>query len=187
MSTTCCTTQRLNLIIIGMPGCGKGTQSKKLAATYNLAHITTGELLRQEAEKKTVTGKKINELLKSGKLLPDEIVNNLIKENISKDNFILDGYPRKITQAEMLKDIDLVIYVVVSEEVAIKRILGRKEGRVDDNEEAAKIRFKAFEEETKPVIDYYKKKDLLEIVEGSGTPEDVFGAIKATIFKKFNI
>lgn len=187
MSTTCCTTQRLNLIIIGMPGCGKGTQSKKLASTYNLTHITTGELLRQEAEKKTVTGKKINELLKSGKLLPDEIVNNLIKEHVSKDNFILDGYPRKLTQAEMLEDIDLVIYIVVSEQVAVKRILGRNEGRADDNEEAAKIRFKAFEEETKPVIDYYKKKGILETVDGAGMPEDVFSAIKTAIFKKFNI
>ncbi|KAM0681709.1 hypothetical protein GINT2_000223 [Glugoides intestinalis] len=187
MSTTCCTTQRLNLIIIGMPGSGKGTQSKKVAAAYNLVHITTGELLRLEAEKKTVTGKKINELLKSGKLLPDEIVNNLVKENITKDNFILDGYPRKLTQTEMLKDIDLVIYIFVSEEVAIKRILSRKEGRVDDNEEAAKRRFKAFEEETKPVIDYYKNKGILEVVEGSGTPEDVFSAVKGTIFKKFNI
>lgn len=187
MTTCCCTRSRMNLVIIGMPGSGKGTQSKKIADCYEIKHITSGELLRNESKKSTKNAKIIKELLGTGQLLPDSIVNEVVAENKPECDFILDGYPRKISQAERLSEIDLVIFIDLPEEEAVKRILKRKDGRSDDNEEAVKIRLKEFGEQTEPVINWYKEKGILEIVDGRGTEEDVFSRIKELIFKKLNI
>lgn len=187
MSTTCCTTQRLNLIIMGLPGSGKGTQSDKIAKRYDLKHITTGQLLREEAEKDTKTAREINRLMKTGELFPDELVNSVLTESMPRSNFLLDGYPRTLTQVDVVKDIDLVIYIDLPEEEAIRRILNRNEGRPDDNEKTVKIRLDAFNTETIPVIEYYKKKGILEIVDGMGSEESIFNRITEVIFRRFNI
>ncbi|ELA42887.1 uncharacterized protein VICG_00202 [Vittaforma corneae ATCC 50505] len=187
MSTTCCTTQKLNLIVIGLPGCGKGTQSAKIAKHYNLKHVTSGDLLRQEVERNSKYAKQIQELMKTGKLFPDDLVNSILLEHVPKENYILDGYPRKLSQVKTFEDIDLVIYIELPEQEAVRRILHRNQGRSDDSEEAVKVRLRAFDRETEPVIEYYKSRGILEVVDGQGSEEEIFGRIQELIFKKFNI
>lgn len=187
MSTTCCTTQRLNLIIIGRPGSGKGTQARMVALHYGIAHVTSGDLLRQEVEKNGRHAKKIQELLETGKLFPDDMVNEVLLDRVPKENFILDGYPRRLSQTKTFDNIDLVIYIDVPEDEVTNRILHRNEGRQDDTVEAIEIRLRAFKNETEPVIKYYKEKGLLTVINGLGSQDDVFARVKTVIFEKFNI
>jgi len=120
------------IIILGPPGSGKGTISREIAEKLNFEHIETGKILREEIEKNTDIGKKVKEIVASGKLVPDEIVNNIIKDKVEKtkkEGIIFDGYPRTIGQAEYLKKIlkiDLVINLNIPEEILIKRIMGRR-------------------------------------------------------------
>jgi adenylate kinase len=187
MITCCETILRLKLILIGAPGSGKGTQSKRLAERYNLKHVTSGDLLREEQEKDTKLALKIGELMQSGKLFPDELVKDVLIDNVPACNFILDGYPRKISQISTFKNIDLVIFIDLPQEECINRILHRNEGRADDNKEAASVRFNCFKKETEPVIEYYKHMGILELIDGIGSEDEVFGRITEALFKRFNI
>ena len=127
----------MNIIIVGPPGAGKGTQSDKIASKYQLFKISTGDLLRNEIKKKTLLGKKIEKIVNSGSLVSDNIINDLIEKIVSdkkhKNKIIFDGYPRNIQQAKNLntllkkheQKIDLVINLKVSLDLVIKRIIGR--------------------------------------------------------------
>lgn len=178
-------TNKMNIVMIGLPGSGKGTQAIKLANKYGLKHITSGELLREEATKDTETGDKIRQLMKTGELFPDNLVNKILKDNVPKENYILDGYPRKISQVHTFDDIDLVIYIVIPDEVAVERILNRDEGRVDDNKEAAKKRIKCFHSETEKVLEYYADARKLVTVDGNQDIESVFNCVVDEINKKY--
>lgn len=185
---SCCSTMpRMNLVIIGFPGSGKGTQSKLISKHYGVRHITSGHLLREESKKDTKAAAEIRELLKTGQLFPDELVKKILLENMPRENFILDGYPRKLSQVNTFKDIDLVIYLDLPHDEALKRILSRQHGRCDDNRETAKVRLRIFKEETEPVIDYYKQKGILEVIDGTKNEEDVFDSIREVIFKRFQV
>ena len=123
----------MKIVILGPPGSGKGTFSSLISEKYNIPHIETGRILREEIAKNTELGKKIEETVKSGKLVSDEIINELIrkrlKERDCENGFILDGFPRTIKQAEALKnmtDIDIIINLNIPEEVLIDRISGRR-------------------------------------------------------------
>lgn len=188
MANTCCTMVRLNLIIAGFPGSGKGTQAKKIAKHYGLKHVSSGELLREEAEKDSSPyAQEINKLASSGKLYPDDLVKSVLLERVPSDNFILDGYPRKLSQVETFKNIDLVIFLTLSEKEAIKRISLRKEGRPDDNAKTAETRISVFLKDTKPVMDYFSKKGLLVEIDGGKTIDIVFSAIREAIYKRFQV
>lgn len=124
----------MKLVLIGCPGAGKGTQAKKLSKHFNIAHISTGDLLREQIQLKTDLGNKITDIMNSGGLVSDDIVTALLSERIKRDDckngFILDGYPRNVSQADGLYDvvgkIDKVVLINVSDDIIIERMVGRR-------------------------------------------------------------
>ena len=185
----------MNIILFGPPGAGKGTQAKYLVKKLNAFQISTGDMLRDEIQKNSEIGKMIINDMNDGRFINDEIVNKLIKEVISspdkKNRFIFDGYPRNLNQAENLDDllkkykqkINIVLKLSVSLETVKKRITERRnlEKRPDDTEEIAIRRYKTYEKSTKPVIEYYKKLNLLKVVNGESSIDEINAEISGLI------
>ena len=177
----------MNLIIFGPPGAGKGTQADFIVEKYNLFQLSTGEILRNEIKNKTELGIKISSSINSGSLVSDDIVEKLVEIFISdekyKNRLIFDGYPRNLIQAKTLKKllskynqkIDLVLKLSVSLETIKKRILERQalEKRADDSEEIAIKRYKTYEKSTEPVIEYYKILNLLKVIDGERSIDQI--------------
>tara|TARA_B100001093_G_C26607602_1_gene918723 strand:+ start:400 stop:966 length:567 start_codon:yes stop_codon:yes gene_type:complete len=177
----------MNLIIFGPPGAGKGTQSSFIAKKYNLFQLSTGEILRDQIKKNTDLGIKISPIINSGSFVPDEIVSELIEKIIKEKKYynriIFDGYPRSLNQARNLDNllikykqkIDIVLKLSVNLETIKKRISERQalEKRLDDKEEIAIKRYKTYEKSTEPVIDYYKKLNLLKVIDGESTIDQI--------------
>lgn len=168
----------MNLVILGPQGCGKGTQAKLLSEKFNLNHISSGDLLRHEAESGSDKGKIIADLLAKGTLLPFDTVLELVDSAIkdSPNGFIIDGTPRDLRQAEHLdwflgtlnKKIDKVILLNIPAAESPKRLTKRAqiEGRSDDTPEAIQKRLDIYNSETVPVIDYYRQKNLVLDIDG---------------------
>ena len=177
----------MNLIIFGPPGAGKGTQSNFIAKKYNLFQLSTGEILREQIRNKTDLGIKISPVINSGSFVSDDIVSELIEKIIKDKNYdnriIFDGYPRSLSQASNLdvllktynQKIDLVLKLSVSLDTVIKRISERRtlEKREDDNEKIAIKRYKTYEKSTEPVIEYYKKLNLLKVIDGERSIDQI--------------
>ena len=185
----------MNLVIFGPPGAGKGTQSKFIVEKYNMYQLSTGEYLRNEILKNSEIGKKISAVINSGSLVSDEIVSDLIEKAIANSNYknriIFDGYPRNLNQAKNLDNllkkykqkIDIVLKLSVSLETVKKRITERRtlEDRPDDIEEIAIKRYETYEKTTKPVIEYYKKLNLLKVVNGESSIHEISTEISGLI------
>lgn len=191
------TTKQNIVILLGAPGSGKGTQAIKLAKELNLPHISTGDILRENIKNNTELGRKVKKFMDAGKLAPDELISKIVFVRIDKPDsakgYILDGYPRTVSQA---KELDqhlgnthkVVINLNVSDEKLVDRILKRAsekaEKRSDDTPEVAKHRLKVYHEQTEPVIAYYKEKGELITVDGEHAPSDVHQEIMSAYQKQ---
>jgi adenylate kinase len=181
------------VILLGPPGCGKGTQSKRLLDLLQVPHLSTGDMLRQAKQQKSPLGLKIAECIDQGRLVSDELIMDLVAERIQRPDCqrgcLFDGIPRTIAQAESLDrllaqrgaSLAHVFELVVDGEELMRRMLERAkiEGRADDNEETIRRRMEVYASETRPLVDYYRQKGKLRSIEGSGSPDAVFQRIAA--------
>ncbi len=164
-----------HLLFLGAPGAGKGTQAELLSKTNSYLHLSTGELLRKEIETGTNLGQKVKDIINNGELVNDELVLEIVKQNLDKDNkgWILDGYPRNLSQVNSLNEVliqinqplELVFYLDIPEDVLIERLLLR--GRKDDNEDTIKTRLKIYKETTEPLVQYFRDLSLLEYIDAN--------------------
>jgi adenylate kinase len=184
-----------NLVLFGPPGSGKGTQSEKIISTYNLMHLSTGDLLRSEVTHQTPLGLEAKKYMDQGMLVPDEVVIGMISSRIDEmgnaRGLVFDGFPRTEAQAEALdkllefKDtsISLVLSLEVPEEDLIRRLLNRgiTSGRTDDNEEVVTKRIKEYHAKTSVVANYYARQGKLERVNGHHPIDETFQLLAAHI------
>ena len=209
----------MNLILLGMPGAGKGTQAEFIQKDYGLANISTGAMMREVSRSESKLASKVQTYLSSGALVPNEIIIEMLVERIQKDDcsngFLLDGFPRNLDQGKALDDanisIDLVLYLSIKEEEIISRMSGRrvhlasgrsyhivhntpkKDGfddvtgealiqREDDNPEVIKKRLSVYYNETEPLLEFYKNKDLKFIeIDASKSVDVVTDSIRQSI------
>lgn len=201
----------MKVILLGAPGAGKGTQAVRLAKRYNIPHISTGDIFRSNIKERTPIGIVAKSYIDKGQLVPDEVTIQIVKERLEKDDckngYLLDGFPRTVSQAEALdgfSEIDSVVNIDVPLHKLMRRITGRRvcgkcgesyhidyldgstscikcDGeliqRADDNEETVGKRLEVYEKQTAPLIDYYKSKGKLIDVDGDGDIDSVFAAI----------
>lgn len=169
----------MKLVLIGIQGSGKSTQGNLLSEKLHIPYLSTGHIFRELAKEHTVLGRHIKEVMNAGYLIPDEKTIKIVSEYLSrpeyKNGYILDGFPRTIGQVEKFKNgVDAVIYLTVSDKEALKRISGRNDSsRQDETSDAILKRIDSFHKFTKPVLDYYKKKNMLIEVDGEKSIEEI--------------
>jgi adenylate kinase len=205
----------MNMVFLGPPGAGKGTQASRVAEKYSIPHISTGAMLRDAMAEGTEMGKQAKSFVDSGKLVPDEVVIGIVCERLAKADckkgFLLDGFPRTVPQAEALEGfaaLDLALNVDADEDIIVARIAGRRMclacgealhvntlggatacpkcggelyQRTDDNESTVRNRMKVYNDQTKPLIDFYSRKGILKDVDGDRDINVVFADIVAIL------
>ncbi|MGO3648203.1 adenylate kinase [Agrococcus casei] len=176
-----------NLLIVGPPGAGKGTQAVRIAERYGIPAISTGDIFRANIKDQTTLGKKVSEILDRGELVPDSLTNDLIADRLhqedAREGYLLDGYPRTTGQVEFLdgvntergQQIDAVVRLVADKEEVVRRLLKRAEeqGRSDDNAETIRHRLDVYERETAPLIELFASRGLIVEVDGLGEIDEV--------------
>jgi adenylate kinase len=190
-------------IIFGPPGSGKGTQAKRIEKEFHLAHLSTGQILRDEVQRGTEIGWEVARSMSAGDLVPDDLVVSIVRRRLpasegrppaleKSSGVLLDGFPRTVQQAQALdamlaqegKRVDFVIALEVPEEELVERILRRAEvqGRPDDTKEAIAERMHEYHKLTEAVLDHYRQKGVrVEVVDGMGDPDAVFERIRGAI------
>lgn len=183
-----------NIIIFGPPGTGKGTMSEKIAEDFGFRHISTGDIIRKNQEQKTKIGLLADRIIDGGNLLPDDIVNEMVKQEIIDDKestgFIFDGFPRTAGQAKMLdqflnykKTPVEVIHIDTPKWVVLDRIVkrGKTSGRKDDNVEVFKTRWDVYQKDTVPALEYFRGRGKVVEINGEQTIDEVYGEIKEAL------
>lgn len=186
----------MRIVLLGAPGCGKGTQGAQLSPKYGIPRISTGDALRAAVTARTALGLQAKAAMDAGQLVSDEIVIGLVDESISRPEaargFIFDGFPRNVAQARTLDEllagsgrppIDHVVHLQVDEEEVVARLLarGRAEGRSDDNEETIRSRLAVYRSHTQPLLDYYLAQGKLLTFEGRGGVAEIQARIVAAL------
>ncbi len=181
----------MRLVLLGPPGSGKGTQAVRLKEHLQVPHISTGDLLRAEVAAESTLGIEAREVMARGELVSDEILLGMLENRFSQEDtkggFILDGYPRNLAQADALtallerigQPMDAAVQLDVPSELLVERIAGRAkaEGRADDTPESVRTRLKVYSDQTEPVVDFFRQRGKLSVVDGVGSLDDVFARI----------
>jgi adenylate kinase len=183
----------VNIILVGPPGSGKGTQGALLAEKLDVEHIAAGDLLRAEVASGTPIGNQVRRLVESGGLVPDQLVIDMIVPRVleaaKRRGYVLDGFPRTVPQAKAARALllnqgaaaELVIYLSVTESVLVERLVARArvEGRADDTREVITRRLKVFREATQPLVDHYSALNLVRVIDADRPVDDVTDIILA--------
>ena len=186
----------LDIVILGPPGAGKGTQGKLIAADAGIPHVNTGEMFRAECAAGTELGERVTSTLDAGDLVPDELTIEIVRARLGQDDtargFVLDGFPRTLAQAEaldrVLVEIDrgelcVVLDFQVSDEIAVQRLLGRAgvEGRSDDAPDRIRHRLDVYHEKSEPLVEYYRARGILVGIHADRTVEEVFAEVQQVL------
>ncbi|NEN88101.1 MAG: adenylate kinase [Okeania sp. SIO3H1] len=193
----------VKLIFLGPPGAGKGTQASRIAEFYQVPHISTGDILRNNVAQKSPLGLQAKEYMDKGELVPDRLILDMVeerlKQNDAQNGWILDGFPRNVTQADFVEKLLsaskngndtreekaeisnslMVINLEVPDKVLVSRLLSR--GRQDDNEETITNRLKVYHQQTEPLIEFYKERQQLVTIDGNNSVDAVTNSLKQAI------
>jgi adenylate kinase len=185
----------LNILVLGPQGAGKGTQAKRLAEEYGIAHVSTGDMLRAAIAAGSDLGLRVKAIVESGELVPDELMIELIRDRLTQpdtsNGFVLDGFPRTFAQAEALepmlreigKPLSIVLVLQLPEDAAIQRLLRRAEleGRTDDTPETIRKRLTLYRSETEPLIEWYRIRSNVVTIHGDRSENEVFTEIEEAL------
>lgn len=186
------------LLLIGAPGAGKGTQAVKLAETFGIPAISTGDIFRYNVKNETELGKLAKSYMDRGEYVPDSVTNDLVRDRLTqadaKPGFLLDGYPRTADQVVeldgMLTDagtaLDAVVLLTADTDEVVRRLLNRaiEQGRADDTEDVIRRRLEVYEEQTAPLVNTYSARNLVVTVDGLGAVDEVTGRILAALAQR---
>jgi adenylate kinase len=172
------------IALLGPPGSGKGTQAARLCDDLGFTWLSTGELLRAARAEGTELGRRAGEYMDRGDLIPDDVIVDLVENALAElgdRRILLDGFPRTVAQAEALGDIDGVVLIDVPDDVVVERILGRGQGRADDNLETVRERLRVYHCQTEPLVEHYERQGRLRRVDGAQSPDAVHDDVRAAL------